>query len=168
MQFGDLLHLSNTCTVDNLLMLCYYLMKNKNGDWHSSLYESSRYECYREFKSLPEPESYLYNLSHKHLRNVFTRLRLGLNDLAINRGRYASIVKTQRLCPFCSAVENELHFVFLCPVYNDLRNKYFPQWLHSNNRVNTLHSLLSCKSSSLQYKVALFVYHALLLRRDSM
>ena len=43
----------------------------------------------------------------------------------IEVGRHNDTHKDQRFCPFCpQAVENELHFMFTCPIYSHLRVRY--------------------------------------------
>ena len=42
----------------------------------------------------------------------------------IETGRHKNIPKELRFCPFCPcAVETEIHFLLLCPVYNSLRSE---------------------------------------------
>ena len=55
---------------------------------------------------------------------ALTRLRISCHSLEIERGRYhkpASIPAHLRLCKDCESVEDELHFVCVCPKYDSLR-----------------------------------------------
>ena len=37
------------------------------------------------------------------------------HDLAIEKGRYANVVRKDRICPLCkNGVEDEMHFLFFC------------------------------------------------------
>ena len=56
--------------------------------------------------------------------NKLTRLRISCHSLEIERGRYhkpASTPAHLRLCKDCESVEDELHFVCVCPKYDSLR-----------------------------------------------
>ena len=43
----------------------------------------------------------------------------------IEEGRYKKIEKNKRFCPFCpEKIENEIHFLFDCPVYKNIRTEF--------------------------------------------
>ena len=55
---------------------------------------------------------------------ALTRLRISCHNLEIERGRYhkpASTPAHLRLCKDCESVEDELHFICVCPKYDSLR-----------------------------------------------
>ena len=56
---------------------------------------------------------------------MFAQLRCGILPLKIETGRYTQIPAEFRLCTFCdcNAVEDEMHFLFDCSFYNDLRRE---------------------------------------------
>ena len=39
-------------------------------------------------------------------------------------GRYVGKLEQERLCSECVIVENEFHFVMMCPLYVELRNSF--------------------------------------------
>ena len=39
----------------------------------------------------------------------------------IEKGRHRNLDKTMRICPFCSAVEDEIHFLLKCKPFRFLR-----------------------------------------------
>ena len=51
---------------------------------------------------------------------------LSYHNLAIERGRYENTPRDERICKNCNLnmVENEYHFLLVCPMYRDLRRKY--------------------------------------------
>ena len=58
---------------------------------------------------------------------MLTNLRIRANSLAIETGRYdtTKIPADQRFCKFCPTnVEDEVNFLFQCPLCNLLRNEY--------------------------------------------
>ena len=40
-------------------------------------------------------------------------------------GRYEGLAEYLRLCPFCNVLENEIHAIINCRVYEDLRDTLF-------------------------------------------
>ena len=81
---------------------------------------------YKLFKFDINYEIYLH--LPPHLRVSLTRLRVSAHQLRIEIGRYhrpKPLPVEERLCQMCnlSAVEDELHFVFQCPRYNDIRTE---------------------------------------------
>ena len=47
-----------------------------------------------------------------------------LNSLEIERGRYVNKLECDRVCSLCNVVENEYHFVMICPIYQELRSEF--------------------------------------------
>ena len=95
--------------------------------WSSSLQiTSGKLRTNKLFKFDINYENYLY--LPPHLRVSLTRLRVSAHQLRIETGRYHRpklLPVEERLCQMCnlSAVEDELHFVFQCPRYNDIRTE---------------------------------------------
>lgn len=74
-----------------------------------------------------EQKQYLQFSIPKELRNNLTKIRISAHSLAIETGRYSKpkTPQNERLCKFCiNKVEDEYHFLFICPQYNQLRTKY--------------------------------------------
>ncbi len=135
-------------------------------DWHSELGDSSRYDVYRQFKSLLQTEFYLSYLPTTKLRNTFIRFRLGLNELMVNKGRYSKTEKSLRICPCCElGVEDEYHFLLICPVYYNIRKSYLPSYLHNYNH-NTFINLISTQDFSVLMKLSIFIQKAFTLRTE--
>ncbi len=89
--------------------------------WNGTIMSSSRYNMYREFKIILEPERYLSIFNDKKLRNVLVRFRSGILRLRINEGRWQNIELSLRLCPVCNlGIEDEFHFLLVCPHYNNI------------------------------------------------
>ena len=66
-------------------------------------------------------------LQKKKYKMVLTRFRLSSHELHIERGRYENIPRDERICQCCnmSQIESEYHFLFVCPLYTELRIKIF-------------------------------------------
>ena len=86
------------------------------------------------------------NISHKKTLN---KLRLGNHRLQVELGRHTTpkTPENLRICPFChlDEVENELHFIFNCTLYDSLRvtffrkiNSKYPFFNHFDSNEKTL------------------------------
>jgi len=82
---------------------------------------------YRSFKTHLRLEKYLMTSANYQGRALMTAIRIGTNKLQIERGRWIQQKRLERVCKQCSMnqVENEVHFVLLCPKYEELRQKLF-------------------------------------------
>ena len=83
--------------------------------WAGKLHDSERFQFYRSFKSLLQPEQYLTQISISKSRTSLTRFRLGISDLQIN-ARYGAVAQNQS-CPFCGIIETKTHFLTDCIAY---------------------------------------------------
>ena len=56
-------------------------------------------------------------------RSVLAQFRLGILPIRIETGRFIGEKVEDRLCRKCNQnqIENEIHFLFHCPLYNDIR-----------------------------------------------
>ena len=101
--------------------------------WYSEINNSSRLESYCFFKHNFELEKYLtLNIDQKY-KLALTRFRTSSHSLLIETGRYENIPREQRICQSCNIykIENEFHFLLVCPKYRELRQKYFkPYFCH--------------------------------------
>ena len=69
---------------------------------------------------------------------------------------------TTKFCPVCQNVnEDEFHLIFVCPLYNDLREKCLG--LLINQRVDIL---LNGRCKDMCRSVAKFIFHAIKRRCD--
>ena len=85
---------------------------------------------YNTFKNVIKFEPYLDFIENTSLRKIYSRFRLNSHDPEIERGRYGtkSTPPDERLCSLCNLneVEDEFHFLVICPRYVDERN-YIPK-----------------------------------------
>ena len=84
---------------------------------------------YASFKTVYKFEHYLDLIPSKKKRSNFAKLRLSAHNLRIETGRYGKnpIPRIDRKCPYCqsfnkTAVEDEIHFLSVCPLYETARN----------------------------------------------
>ena len=90
--------------------LCDHLKKCEQGN---------KLRTYKKFKIVTGFEKYLDILKNQKQRKLFTKFRLRLHDLEIERGRYGtkSLPVNERICKLCNEgkVEDEFHFLIQCP-----------------------------------------------------
>ena len=87
--------------------------------------ESSKLRTYALFKTDVGLEPYLLDIKNFDMRSRVTKFRLSNHKLRIETGRRDKIPKQERFCPFCPAeVEDEYHFLFVCPSFRHLRQQY--------------------------------------------
>jgi len=75
--------------------------------------------------SLETPKFYQsYDLNERQ-RTILTKYRTGSHYLNVQRGRYMSIERTQRICECNQGIQDLQHVIFDCPITNSLRNTNF-------------------------------------------
>ena len=117
---GDLLQ-GNTANVCNILnqRLTDIFYQNALSSINN---ENSKLRTYGLIKTSTGLENYLIKIKNVKHRKRLTQLRLSNHKLAIETGRHKRIVASERFCPFCqSLVEDEIHFVINCKLYDTLR-----------------------------------------------
>ncbi len=57
---------------------------------------------------------------------LLSQFRYGILPLEIETGRYKNLAREQRQCTLCNSgsIEDQIHFAFTCPVYNDARAEF--------------------------------------------
>ena len=75
------------------------------------------------FKTLLNPEKYLQVINNYFIRKQLTLFGISNHQLLIEEGRHRGIDPVDRKLKFCDmkCVENEIHFLLVCPLYHNLR-----------------------------------------------
>ena len=100
------------------------LFNNKHQqEWNEKLHTVSKLRTYVTFKSNYETETYLKLNICKAERSHLAQFRCAVLPLKIETGRFLGLNVEDRLCQVCdqNAVENEIHFLLHCTLYDDLR-----------------------------------------------
>ena len=112
--------------------------------WNSKMSNNENYVFYHSFKSFITPELYLN--SHKFdkaSRICLTRFRCGVSKLNAHRYRYYNDQSLMN-CPFCNnQIENEMHTVFFCPFYTNIRSRFLDKKFLEKPNLNKLTILIS-------------------------
>ena len=136
--------------------------------WSNEISTSSKLSTYKEYKTLLNPEKYLQVINNYFIRRQLTRFRISNHQLLIEEGRHRGIDAIDRKCKFCNmnCVENEIHFLLVCPLYKSLRCKYIliPEHLGFYQSDNNFIKIMSSENEKVIQNLALFVYKAFQLR----
>ena len=105
---------------------------------------------YRHLKQDFSFSNYLCKMQITTCRNTVAKLRLSTHTLFIEIGRHRNIVRNERICSPCTLneVEDEYHFLFICPAYNELRHLYFKRYYYDKLSMLKLIQLLNCENVS--------------------
>ena len=140
------------------------------SNWMSQLSEKPKLRTYLMFKTEYGIEKYLKLPISRSKRSLLAQLRVGILPLKIETGRYTNVPKEERMCDFCpNAVEDELHFVFDCNIYNVIRNQLFAEArnvcsVFDSFDVQQKLKFLMCEMPSY---LASYVNHAFQMRREA-
>ncbi len=106
------------------------LMDIYNNAWQTHISKpDSKLRTYKTFKSTTFLENYLLEITDVEKRKEFTKLRISSHKLQIELGRYTRPKtllenRTGKLCN-SDSVEDEAHFLLLCPFYKRERDILF-------------------------------------------
>ena len=66
------------------------------------------------------------------IRQSICKIRVCAHPLNIETGRYKNIIRSERKCTNCSEgdIEDEKHFVVDCPLYENIRVKFFDKVIY--------------------------------------
>ena len=131
-------------------------------NWDEHVNTSERFCMYRTFcGSLHSIPLYLKLDIDRHLKFIMTKFRFGVSDIAVHHFRYKQHTPRDLTCPVCkNCEENELHFMFCCPFYEDLRKMFIAPKFYRNPSSFHLSILLSSKNNETVRNLCAFLYKA--------
>ena len=67
------------------------------------------------------------NLNNFNNRNAITKIRLSSHNFAINTTKWYNLQEGMKICKNCEKkeIENEIHIIFSCNKYDNIRKKAF-------------------------------------------
>ena len=127
-------HFYNKTTVD-LKFAENALNQKTSVTWKSELQIKPKLRTYIKFKENFETECYVKFCMNRLQRSLLAQLRSGTLPLNIETGRFRNIDVENRKCTLCNhnEVENEVHFVCECPVYDDHRSVMYNEILNKHS-----------------------------------
>lgn len=93
----------------------------------------NKLRTYKLFKEQFTEEKYLTILHTFEKRKILSKFRVSAHDLQIERGRYVNKASEDRTCTCDNkSVEDEIHFLMVCPHYSLERQNFFDQVSQGN------------------------------------
>ena len=163
----DKLGLSNLWNLDLNTDISFERIKHRMFDQYNQtltmeINNSHRLRLYSKYKVDNEQENYLNVIKNKLFLYALSRLRLSSHQLEIETGRYTGLDRDDRLCRTCNMrmIEDEYHFLLVCPHYNELRRKYFSQYFCHWPNMNKFKMLMSSTSEKILLRLSKYIYYA--------
>lgn len=159
--------------------LTKHYLKNLYKDvWRKKLEDEAvlkkgKLRTFYTFKSTFQKEIYLDILNDRTKQQVLTQLRISAHRLEIEYGRYTRKPIGDRLCKKCcyNQVEDEVHFLCDCSLYNSERDTFFNYVKNMVPSFGCLSSadkmvwLMTCENKDIIQKLADYVYACFKLRK---
>ena len=84
-------------------------------------------------------------MNNRKYRNSLAKFRLSSHCLAIETGTHRNIEHSARKCYFCTLdeIEDEYHFVLICPYYDKLRRIYIQRYFNTRPSMYKFINLLN-------------------------
>ena len=125
--------------VYDLELIKKIVQSNCQEHWLKNVSMKPKLRSYVMFKNIFKSESYVKIAHSKMSHSIFAQFRLGILPLEIETGRFRNIPSENRVCHFCKKeIEDELHFVCVCPVYSYHRNILFNEIILTYNNFSNL------------------------------
>lgn len=137
--------------------------------WHTDIDNARSLVLYKEIKQSFEYENYLDGLPSKS-RVALSQLRLSSHQLRIETGRYSQhrIDRSLRICTLCDKrdLEDEYHFVLICPIYNIIRQKYIRPFYYTRPSMYKFINLMQTTKMSTLRNLGKYVQESFALRKS--
>ena len=140
------------------------------AEWSDKMQTVSKLRTYRTFKTRYETEHYLQVNIMKTERSHLAQFRCAVLPLKIETGRFSGLSVEDRICQVCNenAMEDELHFLFHCQIYNDIRIPFINKIENRESGFNAMPDLEKLKLV-LRYEereCAKFIVSAMIRRKS--
>ena len=131
----------------------------------SQISASPKYTYYKYLIDVYSLQYYLFKFIPVHLRKCINKFRLSSHILAIETGRYIATDRSKRTCFSCvDEIEDEYHFILVCPLYHSLRKQYIKPYYWKNTSVYKLIKLLKINNIKKLRQFGKYLYSATNLR----
>jgi hypothetical protein len=152
----------------NQEICCLNTVKNllvdlENENWKNEVQVKSKLRTYKLIKTEVGQEDFIKTTLSRVARSILFRLRSGVLPLKIETGRFRSVPSDKRICELCNLneIENEIHFVIKCPLYEDLRQTMYGEIIRFFPNFSTESEMDKYKicMKNLPHKVARYMVH---------
>ena len=119
-----------------------------HDEWSNKLPSKPKLRTYSLFKNEIKTEEYILSNIPKYKRSLLCQLRIGILPLEIETGRYTRKKVEDRICKLCKLdIEDEIHFVCVCPKLQAIRCKYYNKICSRQNDsiLTQFYEIITCK-----------------------
>ncbi len=137
-------------------------------EWLDSTQNMNKLELYRDIKKTFGVEKFLELNISRYEKSLLSQLRYRVLPLRIETGTYVNEKREQRICNLCNlnCIEDQLHFMFHCPLYSVYRDELYRKAKDITNWENMSdHDKLSVLFTELPRNLGRYVKNAFILRR---
>ena len=146
-------------------------------NWSREVTDIHKHPILRTYSMIKQDfglEKYLEAISDSRYRIATSKLRASSHTLEIERERYTKpkTDNSKRLCPVCYTIEDEVHFLINCKLYEPERQRLFlminekKQNFQSLNDVEKFTFLLSNPDNQLIVWIGKFIYKCFQARSE--
>ena len=107
---------------------------------NANIENSSKLHFFKKFFLMNKRPEYVDKLINKSDRSMICKLRISAHPLAIEKGRYSNVPRSERFCNACKReiVEDEEHFLLHCSIYREIRTKLHEKLIAAGKNINSL------------------------------
>ena len=104
---------------------------------------------------------------------ALSRFRSSNHNLSVERLRYVKCDRDKRWCEYCKKhgveiLEDEIHFLLVCPLYAALRQRYLSVYIRPYLDVfDTFTFILNSKNENCVRDLAAYTYHAFKIHSEN-
>ena len=140
------------------------------SEWFQDINNRPSLFVYMHLKENFNRTNYLNKMTITTYRNAVAKLRLSAHNLFIEIGRHRNIVRNERICSLCTLneVEDEYHFLLICPAYNELRHLYLKKYYYNNPSMLKLIQLLNCENVKVLNGIGIFYIKVNEMRKNEL
>ena len=136
-------------------------------NWHVDKESNNVLDLYTNVKHNFAYEMYL-DILPSNLRFFISKIRMSSHPLLIHTGRFGNnrLPRNERYCNYCNLhdLEDEYHFIIICPCYEELRKKYIKPYYYVRPSVHKFIDLLNSSNKLILKNLSLYIKFALSLR----
>ena len=136
-------------------------------NWSDYISNSSKCSFYSKIKNGIFINDNIQKLSY-NLRYEILSILCSTHKLAIEQGRHLNEPRENRLCQICNynELEDEYHFVLVCPILSDARRIFLPLWCNNNPSERRLINLFQTDNINILKNLALYIKKAKYIREE--
>ena len=126
--------------------------------WYMDINNNELYYNYRMYKNRFEFEKYLAEMPFDSARFLL-KFRVLNHKLPIQKGRFLRIERNERKCNKCNCNElgDEYHYLFLCPVFHDVRIKFLKPYFYRRPNAIKYENLMCSEKKNVLFKLVRFI-----------